>query len=234
MSSSGQSAGKIVDPSRTSIDFSNVTCIYPNRGTGIVEPLNLSIAPLTTTVVTGPSGAGKSTLLSLIERFVSPTSGSISIEGVSIAELDIDDWRRQIAWVPQRPSFFSGSVVDNLRIGAPDARDSDIAEVVTRLFPDFAGQKSLSSLLSSDGRKLSGGEQVRLALGRALLRQSTLLLLDEPTSFLDPEAAENVARLLHERAWRVTTLIATHEAHRFPCATNEISLSEPKSPVPSS
>ena len=103
-------AGRMVDLRGAAVELSNVTCIYSDRGTGIVEPLTASIAPATTTVVTGPSGAGKSTLLSLFEQFISPTSGAISVDGVSIADLDIDGWRRHIGWVPQRPAFFAGSV----------------------------------------------------------------------------------------------------------------------------
>ena len=102
---------------------------------------------------------------------------------------------------------------------------------MSRLFPDRPGSV-LDTLLAGDGRRLSGGEHVRLALVRALLRRPPLLLLDEPTSFLDPDAAANVATLLRELSPTVAMVIATHEPRRFPWASREIALKPSVAPGP--
>jgi ABC-type transport system involved in cytochrome bd biosynthesis fused ATPase/permease subunit len=203
VSSSGQSAGKIVDPSRTSIDFSNVTCIYPNRGTGIVEPLNLSIAPLTTTVVTGPSGAGKSTLLALLLRFLDADAGRVTVAGVDLTAVDPAAWRRRLAWVPQRPLLEPGSVADAVRLGASTAANSEVVAALVA-----AG---LAVPLETDVQTLSAGEQRRVAFARALLRGAPLLLLDEPTAHLDADAAEVIVDVLAALPRTCGVLVATHD-----------------------
>jgi ATP-binding cassette subfamily C protein CydCD len=205
------------------IEFSGVTSIYAGRGEGITAPLSFALPPRTTTLVCGASGAGKSTLLALLVPFMPCTCGTIRVGGVDLRDVDTAAWRRQIGWVPQHPALFSGTVLDNIRLGAPDVTDDLAASLLARLFPD--GTLSTATNLTADGAGLSGGERTRIALARAAARSPSLLLLDEPTSFLDPRAASAVASLLAELSATTTLLIATHEPERFPWARARVNLS---------
>jgi ATP-binding cassette subfamily C protein CydCD len=204
------------------IEFIDVTSIYGDRGEGIKAPLTFSLLPRTTTLVCGPSGAGKSTLLALLVPFFPCTGGTIRIGGVNLYDVDTVAWRRQIGWVAQRPSLFSGTVLDNMRLGAPDITDAEAASLLARLCPD--GTISPSTYLTADGEGLSGGERTRIALARSLARSPALLLLDEPTAFLDPRAASAVLSVLYGLSATTTMVIATHEPEHFPWATQVIDL----------
>jgi ATP-binding cassette subfamily C protein CydCD len=200
----------------STITLLEVTCRYGDRREGLTSPVSFSLRPQTTTLVCGPSGAGKSTLLSLLVPFRPCSCGSITVDGAEIRDLDLAEWRRQTGWVSQRPSLFAGTVLDNLRIGAPNASEAEAAAVLARLFPD--NTISPATRLTEDGDGISGGERVRIALARCLLRSPALLLLDEPTAFLDPRSASAVVTLLAEISATTTLVIATHEPERFPWA----------------
>ncbi|HYS37690.1 MAG TPA: thiol reductant ABC exporter subunit CydD, partial [Pseudonocardiaceae bacterium] len=148
-----------------------------------------------------PSGAGKSTAIAAILGFVQPTSGSIAVDGVSLSTLDLDEWRRQVAWVPQRPRFTGPLVIDELRMVADDITEAAEAAVVTHL-------------LHRPVRELSAGERQRVALARALLRLNQgawLLLADEPTAHVDhPTAAHLTAAIETAAARGAAVLVATH------------------------
>ncbi|MER6596786.1 thiol reductant ABC exporter subunit CydD, partial [Micromonospora purpureochromogenes] len=113
---------------RGEIRFTDVTVAY-ERTTALRE-VNLTIRPGERIAVIGPSGAGKSTLLGLLLGFVTPTSGRVTVDGVDLAEVDRDAWRRQVAWVPQRAHLFAASLADNIRLGAPDTPDAALATAV--------------------------------------------------------------------------------------------------------
>jgi ATP-binding cassette subfamily C protein CydCD len=216
-------SGTAVSLATDTIEFTGVTSIYAGRGEGITAPLTLSLPPRTTTLVCGASGAGKSTLLALLVPFMPCTGGTIRVGAVDLRDVDTAAWRRQIGWVPQHPALFSGTVLDNIRLGAPEVADDLAASLLARLFPE--GTLSTATTLTADGAGLSGGERTRIALVRAVARAPSLLLLDEPTSFLDPRAASAVASLLEELSTTTTLLIATHEPARFPWAHARVNLS---------
>jgi ATP-binding cassette subfamily C protein CydD len=145
----------------------------------------------------GPSGAGKSTLLALALGFVVPTSGRILVNGVDLSTVDLDAWRAQLAWVPQRPHLFAGSVVDNIRLGAPAASLDDVVAA--------ARAAGANGFITAGPGELSSGQRQRVALARAWLRvDAPLLLLDEPTARLDPASEALVvsasARLIEGRS----------------------------------
>src|SRR5579872_3220524 len=177
-------------PATHPITFSDVTYIYADRGEGLIAPLTFSLLPGTTTLLTGSSGAGKSTLLDLLVPFNRPTSGTIRIGGVDLRHVDLDRWRASIGWVSQHPSLFPGTILENLRLGMPTIPLAEAETLLQRLFP--GGEITVTTTITDDGDGLSGGERMRLVLARALLRSPDLLLLDEPTAFLDPAATSIV------------------------------------------
>ncbi|MDE2176738.1 MAG: thiol reductant ABC exporter subunit CydD [Xanthomonadaceae bacterium] len=168
--------------------------------------LDLRIAAGRTLAVVGDSGAGKSTLLTLLLGFARPQRGRIRINGIDLADLDLERWRQQLAWVPQRPHVFAGSVRDNLRIARADADALALQRAAAAAGLDaIIGQlpQGWDTPLGEHGHGLSGGQVQRLALARAFLRDAPVLLLDEPTQHLDAAAgaaiAEALARLGHGR-----------------------------------
>lgn len=235
-------SGRVRTPSGDGeIVFSGVTVAYER--TTALRDVTLTIRPGERIAVVGPSGAGKSTLLGLLLGFVTPTAGRITVAGVDLADVDPDDWRRQIAWVPQRAHLFAATLADNIRLGAPDTPDADLARAVTDAALDevvTALPDGLGTLLGERGHGLSSGQRQRVALARAFLRDAPLVLLDEPTARLDtasettvldatrrlvagrtallvahrPALLADADRVLHVDAGRVTELTPTAEAGR--------------------
>jgi ATP-binding cassette subfamily C protein CydD len=195
-----------------------VRLTHPSRVVPALSGVDLVVPAGRTLLLTGTSGAGKSTLLSVLLRFADADSGRVLVDGVDLAELPVEEWRRRIAWLPQRPYLFDASVADNVRLGVPDAPDeavaravalAEAAEVVAAL-PD-----GLHTRLGERGARLSAGQRQRIALARAFLRRldgASLVLLDEPTAHLDPDNAAavraGVARLLDG----ATGIVVAHDA----------------------
>jgi ATP-binding cassette subfamily C protein CydD len=209
---------------RPAVRLARVGLVHPGRDAPALDGVDLVLRPATTTLVTGRSGAGKTSLLALLLRFAEPTAGRVLVTGadgreVDLREIDPDEWRRRIAWVPQHPYLFDASVGDNIRLGVPDASDEAVrraaeraeAAAVIAALPD-----GYATPLGERGHRLSAGQRQRIALARAFLRQEVLdapvVLLDEPTAHLDPEHAAavraGVARLLEGR----TGVIVAHDA----------------------
>ncbi|MEU1751422.1 thiol reductant ABC exporter subunit CydD [Micromonospora matsumotoense] len=196
------------------IVFSEVTVAYER--TTALRDVTLTIRPGERIAVVGPSGAGKSTLLGLLLGFVTPTAGRITVGGVDLADVDLDDWRRQIAWVPQRAHLFAATLADNIRLGAPDTPDAALAGAVTDAALDevvTALPDGLGTLLGERGHGLSSGQRQRVALARAFLRDAPLVLLDEPTARLDT-ASETIVLAATRRlvAGRTALLVAHRPA----------------------
>jgi thiol reductant ABC exporter CydD subunit len=202
----------VPSPRSASVRIENVTVTYPGRQAPALEGFTLTLSPGETVALTGPSGCGKSTLLAVLLGFVRPDSGAVRVGGVDLREVDPDVWRRQVAWVPQRPHLFAGSVADNIRLGAPDADDAAVRRAARLANADFidALPAGLQTRLGDDGAGLSAGQRQRIALARAFVRDAPLLLLDEPTSALDGESEvavlDAVRRLAHDR----TVLLVAH------------------------
>ena len=185
---------------------------YPSRPQPVVTGADLALAPGETVALVGASGAGKSTLAALLLGLATPTGGRIRIGDVDLALCSMDAWRRHVAWVPQRPAILRGTVADNIRLGAADASDEDVreaavlagADAFVRRLPDGYG-----TVVGDGGRPLSAGERRRIALARAFVRDAPLVVLDEPTADLDPDAAEAIAAAIERlRAGRTVLVIA--------------------------
>ena len=195
------------------IRLSGITVIYPDRPRPALDGVSLTIAPGERIVLTGPSGAGKSTLLALLLRFVTPAAGTIEAGGADLAATDLEQWRRQIAWVPQQPYLFSGSAADNIALGQPGASRGAVGRAA-RLAGAAEFIDSLPSgydtPLGERGLRLSAGQRQRIALARAFLRDAPLLLLDEPTAHLDPAGARLVASALDTELADRTVILISH------------------------
>jgi ATP-binding cassette subfamily C protein CydD len=195
------------------IRLDGITVTYPGRPRPALDGIGLTIAPGERIVLTGPSGAGKSTLLAVLLRFLAPAAGTIEAGGVEVAAMDLEQWRRQIAWVPQQPYLFTGSAADNIALGQPGAsrgaigraaRLAGVAEFIDSLPSGY------DTPLGERGLRLSAGQRQRIALARAFLRDSPLLLLDEPTAHLDPAGARLIASALDTELADRTVILISH------------------------
>ncbi|MGW6197823.1 thiol reductant ABC exporter subunit CydD [Kribbella sp. NPDC055110] len=183
----------------------DVTVTYPGRDVPALEGFDLELRPGEVVALTGPSGAGKSTALAVLLGFVEPERGVVVAAGSAADEFDPVAWRRQFAWVPQRPGLRLGTVADNVRLGRPDASDD---EVRLALLAAGAADLPLDKQVGEQGQQLSGGQQRRVALARALLTDAPVLLLDEPTAGLDADTEAAVITGL--RASGRTVLMVAH------------------------
>lgn len=180
---------------------------------GGVQDISLTIPPNSITALVGASGSGKSTLARLLLGLAQPESGRITVNGVSLTELDQQAWRLQLAWVPQQPFFFSATIRENLLLGRPDADDQAIQQALAAaaLTAVINGlPEGLATRLGDRGAGLSGGELRRLALARVFLRNASLVVLDEPTAGLDAANEQLVLDAVERLAVGRTVLIISH------------------------
>ncbi|MEV6928598.1 thiol reductant ABC exporter subunit CydD [Dactylosporangium sp. NPDC051485] len=197
----------------------------------------LEIEPGDRVALVGPSGGGKSTLLALLLGFATPSAGRVLVGGVDLAGLDPAAWRARLAWLPQRPHLFAGTVAGNIRLGAPDASlDEVVAAAVAAEADGFvrALPHGYDTDLSAHG--LSSGQRQRLAMARAWLRRdAALLLLDEPTARLDPASEAAVVASAARLAAGRTALLVAHRPALLSIATRTVtvdgSLTEPRPAV---
>lgn len=212
------------------IDFEDVTVRYPGRAAPAVLGTSFSVAPGETVALVGPSGAGKSTLLNVLLGFVRPDAGRVSVGGADLAGLDLEEWRSRIAWVPQRPHLYAGTVAENVRLARPDADDA----AVRRALADAGALEfvdglpgGLDAVLGEDGAGLSAGQRQRLALARAFLADRPVLLLDEPTAALDGETEAEVVAAVRRLAAGRTVLLVVHRPALLEVADRVVRLAEP-------
>ncbi|MGW5332352.1 thiol reductant ABC exporter subunit CydD [Streptomyces bauhiniae] len=215
-----------------SLAFDSVTVRYPGRSADAVTDVSFSVEPGETVALIGPSGAGKSTLLSMLLGFVRPTEGQVRIGGADLAALDLEEWRSRIAWVPQRPHLYAGTIAENVRLARPDADDTDVHQALADAgaleFVD-ALPAGADTVLGEDGAGLSAGQRQRLALARAFLADRPVLLLDEPTAALDGATEADVVAAVRRLAVGRTVLLVVHRPALLEIADRvvRLELSEP-------
>ncbi|MFF3860417.1 thiol reductant ABC exporter subunit CydD [Streptomyces sp. NPDC002209] len=195
------------------IEMDEVAVRYEGRGEDSPGPVSLAVGPGECVALTGPSGAGKSTLLQVLLGFVAPTAGRVRIAGADLASLSLEQWRERIAWVPQRPHLFAGTIAQNVRLARPDASMDAVAEALKDAGAwEFVAAlpRGVDTELGEGGAGLSAGQRQRLALARAFLADRPVLLLDEPTAALDGETEAAVVDAVRRLAVGRTVLMVVH------------------------
>ncbi|WND19754.1 thiol reductant ABC exporter subunit CydD [Streptomyces violaceus] len=211
--------------------FEGVTVRYPGRAADAVADVSFTVEPGETVALVGPSGAGKSTLLSVLLGFVRPAEGRVRAGGVDLADADLEQWRSRIAWVPQGPHLYAGTIAENVRLARPDADDNDVWRALRDAgaleFVD-ALPEGVETVLGEDGAGLSAGQRQRLALARAFLADRPVLLLDEPTAALDGATEAEVVAAVRRLAAGRTVLLVVHRPALLGVADRVVRLAEPE------
>ncbi|MER6360186.1 thiol reductant ABC exporter subunit CydD [Kitasatospora sp. NPDC001527] len=225
------------DLAGATVTADGLTVRFPGRTGPALDGAALVLEPGGSVALTGPSGAGKSTLLGVLLGLTAPDAGTVRITAADgrthdLADLDRESWRRQIAWVPQHPHLFAGTVADNLRLYRPDATDERLwAALRSAHALDFVTR--LDTVLGEDGAGLSAGQRQRLALARVLLADDRpLVLLDEPTAHLDgasEAAVVDTVRALAADPAR-TVLLVAHRPALLAAADRRVRLDGPAAP----
>ena len=205
-------AAATVDSGGAVLSFRDVGFTHRGAGRPVVEHFSLDVKAGETVALTGPSGCGKSTLLALAAGIMQPSHGGVRVGGEALTGMPEARLRQKLGLLPQRSALLSGSVLDALRLGAPQASEEEAWDVlaVVRLDEAIRARGGLSSLLGESGSGLSGGESRRLALARLLLRHPQILLLDEPTEGLDGATAQAVLVGIRHYLPQAAILIASH------------------------
>lgn len=195
------------------VSFEHVVFRWPDQARVLLDGVQLQLHPGERIAIGGDSGSGKTTLSSLLLRLWDPEAGYVRYGGIDIRQFRQADWHRQIAWLPQNAPVFAGSVADNLRLGDPQASDARLWQVLADVrLQGWAEQLGgLEAWVGENGATMSAGQARRLALARAFLRESPILLLDEPTEGLDVDTAH---ALLHDMVAALghrSLLMITHD-----------------------
>jgi len=195
------------------LTFKNLSLSYGKDGSEVLQNINMTINYGESVALIGPSGSGKSSLLQLLLRFVEPTCGEIFVNNLPLKEIPPEVWREMIAYVPQKPYLFYGTILESLRFGRPEATLEEVrqASQLARIH-DYISKlpQGYDTLVSEAGRSLSGGQVQRLAIARAFLKDAPFLLLDEVTSGLDNENERELLEALEDLCQGRTVLFTTH------------------------
>ncbi|MFC9303378.1 thiol reductant ABC exporter subunit CydD [Streptomyces albidoflavus] len=216
-------------PPAGALAFEGVTVRHPGRDAPAVREATFTVEPGETVALVGPSGCGKTTLLQAALGFVAPAEGRVTVGGTDLAEVDREQWHQRIAWVPQRPQLFAGTVAENVRLARPDASEAEVA----RALEQAGAREFVAGLpagaeteLGEDGAGLSAGQRQRVALARAFLADRPVLLLDEPTASLDGASEEAVVEAVRRLAVGRTVLLVVHRPALLAVADRVVRLDE--------
>lgn len=204
--------GKVIDLTTAKLQFNDISFSYPNQPFAILNHFSLTIEAGKHIGLIGKTGCGKSTLLNLVTRTWDPTSGNIFINNTPTNQLDEPTLRKVIAVVPQVITIFSDTLRKNLLIGDPKASDQQLIDVLQQveLSKLLSTEHGLDLPLGQGGRSLSGGEIRRIGIARALLHNSPLVLMDEPTESLDQQTEQQIIQLIKQTCQNKTLLMVTH------------------------
>lgn len=199
-------------PKDSAVTFDHVTFRYDGTKNAL-EDISLTIGAGETAALVGPSGGGKSTLASLAARFFDPTSGTVSIGGVNVKDMDPGQLMNTVSFVLQNSRLIKASILDNVRLGRPDASEDQVMAALEQaqcmdIIEKFP--QGVHTVIGSQGVYLSGGEMQRLAIARAILKDAPVLILDEATAFADPDNERKVQAALTRLAQGRTVLMIAH------------------------
>ncbi|WP_413753195.1 thiol reductant ABC exporter subunit CydD [Streptomyces sp. R-74717] len=214
-------------PESLRLELEGVTVRHEGRTEASLDGASLVVDEGETVALVGPSGVGKSTLLDVVLGFTAPDEGRVRIGGVDLATLAPERWRERIAWVPQRPYLFAGTIAENVRLARPDADDDAVTAALRDAGAyDFVAElpDGAQTLLGEDGAGLSAGQRQRLALARAFLADRPLLLLDEPTASLDGETEAGIVEAVRRLAAGRTVLLVVHRPALLSVADRVVTL----------
>ncbi len=219
-----------LDGKGINVSFKDVGFSY-DEGRQALEKFSFDIAPGKHVALIGPSGAGKSTIFSLLLGFIAPESGEILINGKVLSDLDMSAWRSRVSWIPQNATLFYGTVLENLRLGAPDASQKTVYNLCKKLGINEFIQKlpyGYDAQVGENGYGLSGGQIQRIAIARAFLRDVPLVLMDEPTASLDMETERVLQQAMKELCCGKSVLTIAHRLHTVRMADEIIYMREGK------
>jgi len=192
------------------LEFLDLAFAWPGAPGPLFESLSLDLGAGEFLAVSGRNGTGKTTLARLLAGLVDPVRGQIMIDGLDLRQVALEWWRRQLGYLPQEPSFIKASILDNIRLAAPDMKDADMERVIVQsgLKPFLnAHPQGLQMVVEEGGRTLSPGIRRRLALARALASDGQLVIFDDPTEALDAEGCKTVTEVIRELQARKKTMV---------------------------
>ena len=215
-------------PKNAAVSFNHVTFTYPGADRPALDDVSFSVRPGQVTALVGPSGGGKTTAASLIPRFWDTDSGIVAIGGVDVREINTEDLMRQVAFVFQDTRLFKESLLENIRAARPDASRDEVLSAAHAAQCDDILQKlpqGLDTVVGTKGIYLSGGEQQRIALARAILKDAPIVVLDEATAFSDPENEHQIQKAFEVLTKNKTVLMIAHRLSTVQDADSIIVLS---------
>lgn len=215
-------------PANAAVSFDHVTFTYPGADRPALDDVSFSVRPGQVTALVGPSGGGKTTAASLIPRFWDTDRGTVSIGGVNIREMNTEDLMRQVAFVFQDTRLFKESLLENIRAARPEASRDEVLSAAHAAQCDDILEKmphGLDTVVGTKGIYLSGGEQQRIALARAILKDAPIVVLDEATAFADPENEHQIQKAFEVLTRNKTVLMIAHRLSTVQNADSIIVLS---------
>ncbi|MBM6970875.1 ABC transporter ATP-binding protein [Mordavella massiliensis] len=215
-------------PADAAVSFDHVTFTYPGADRPALSDVSFSVRPGQVTALVGPSGGGKTTAASLIPRFWDADSGAVSIGGVNVKEMNTEDLMKQTAFVFQDTRLFKESLLENIRAARPDASREEVLSAAHAAQCDDILEKlpqGLDTVVGARGVYLSGGEQQRIALARAILKDAPIVVLDEATAFADPENEHQIQKAFEALIRNKTVLMIAHRLSTVQDADHIIVLS---------
>ncbi|MBQ7841701.1 MAG: ABC transporter ATP-binding protein [Lachnospiraceae bacterium] len=213
------------------VEFVNVDFKYPDSDRWVLHDFSLKVQPGESIAFVGESGSGKSTILNLLIGFIPPANGKILIDRINMVNLDLNEYRHQIAVVPQNTILFSGTIMDNITYGLESVSREDVEEVIKEVGLEDLIEKlphGLDTQLGEHGDKLSGGQRQRISIARALIRKPRIIIFDEATSALDSASEKKVQEATDKMMKNCTTFLVAHRLSTIRNADRIVAMKEGK------